>query len=188
MVNAIAHQTLSRSASLEEFANRFYSRIAAFGRVQSLVARSETPELGLRELIETEVKAHAAEDDQRIIIEGPPAALIEKAAETLAVALHELATNAVKYGALANASGKLEVRWRTDHGPLVLEWVESGVEIHGQPGRGYGRELIEVALPFALGARTRFDVRKDGIQCLIELPEHEWNPGRHAMTASAPQP
>jgi PAS domain S-box-containing protein len=188
VVNAIAYQTLSRSTNLEEFAERFYSRIAALGRVQSLVARSEAPDLGLRELVETEVKAHAAEGDDRIAIEGPPVALIEKAAETLALALHELATNAVKYGALAKASGKLEVRWKTDHGPLVLEWLESGVEIRGQPGRGYGRELIEVALPFALGARTRFDLRKEGIHCLIELPEHEWNPGRHAERASALQP
>jgi two-component sensor histidine kinase len=78
-------------------------------------------------------------------------ALNEKAAETLALALHELATNAVKYGALAKTKGKLEVRWAIRNGPVVIEWRETGIEVkQTKLGRGYGRELIEVALSLAL--------------------------------------
>jgi hypothetical protein len=61
---------------------------------------------------------------------------------------------------------------------LVLEWRESGFQVAPSgPRRGYGRELIEVALPFALGARTRFDLGENGVHCLIEVPEHEWRSG-----------
>jgi PAS domain S-box-containing protein len=177
VVNAIAAQTIARSASLEDFRERFYNRIAALARVQSLVAH--TAEIELRELVESEVTAHADEANERIKIDGPPIVLTEKTAETLALALHELSTNAVKYGALANPAGKLEITWSAEDGPLALEWRESGFQVP-QAGsrRGYGRELIEVALPFALGARTRFDLRDNGVHCLIELPEHEWTAGK----------
>jgi len=175
VVNALAQQTLMRSTSLNEFGNRFSERIAALGRVQSLVSHADAGALELRELIEAEVQAHVAEEDDRIAIAGPPVVLHEKAAETLALALHELATNAVKYGALAKPEGRLEVRWDIRNGPVVIEWRETGIEVApSKAGRGYGRELIEVALPFALGARTRFDLNDDGVYCCIELPEHEW--------------
>jgi PAS domain S-box-containing protein len=187
VVNAITHQTLSRSRNVEEFADRFYNRIAALGRVHSLVARADEVELALRELIETEIMAHATDADQRIVIAGPPVALNEKASETLGLAVHELATNAVKYGALASPTGKLHVSWSIDEGPLVLDWRETGLEAPPQiANRGYGRELIEVALPFALGAQTRWDCRPNGIECRIELPEYEWRADRSkASTARA---
>jgi PAS domain S-box-containing protein len=175
IVNAIAHQTIVRSSSFADFTDRFYSRIAALGRVQTLVARTDAAELSLRELVETEVRAHAPEGAERIGIEGPAVMLNEKAGETLALALHELATNAVKYGALSTPAASLSVRWKIEQGSLALEWREQGVPIaNGERRQGYGRQLIEVALPFALGATTRFDLEPDGLSCLIELPEHEW--------------
>jgi PAS domain S-box-containing protein len=175
IVNAISRQTLARAVSFDDFSERFSNRIAALGRVQTLVARTESAELSLRELVETEVRAHAPEGVERVSIEGPPVTLNEKAGETMALALHELATNAVKYGAFASPSGTLSIRWTTDEGALALEWRESGVQVAtGTSGRGYGRELIEVALPFALGAKTNFDLRPDGLSCLVELPVHEW--------------
>jgi two-component sensor histidine kinase len=83
-------------------------------------------------------------------------ALNEKASETLALAAHEVATNAVTYGALANPNGKLQVSWSNEQGPPVLAWREMGLEVRPQIAtRSFGRELIEVALPFALGAQTR---------------------------------
>ena len=175
VVNALARQTLARSENLQDFEKRFSDRISALARVQSLVSQTDSGVLGLRELVETEVKAHAADGDDRVIIGGPPIALNEKAAETLALALHELATNAVKYGALATTLGKLEVRWSVCNGSLVIEWRESGFEVSpSKSARGYGRQLIEVALPFALGAHTRFDLKENGLYCCIELPENEW--------------
>jgi two-component system, chemotaxis family, CheB/CheR fusion protein len=144
----LADEAFRDQRSLEGFAKQFYSRVAVLGRVQSLVAGTDAPELELHELVETEVRAHELVGDQRIVIDGQRVVLNEKAGETLALALHELATNAVKYGALSNATAKLEVRWRTDTGPLALEWRESGV-IAGLRNLAacYGRELIEAVWP-----------------------------------------
>ncbi len=176
VVNAIAHQTLTRSQSLEEFSERFDGRIAALARVQTLVSRENSPELELHELVQSEIMAHVPETDGRIRIEGPAVTLDEKVGETLTLALHELATNAVKYGALAGANGLLSINWSIDPASLTLEWRESGYQgPAAKPGRGYGRELIEVALPFALGATTRYEVAQNSVYCLIELPQHEWS-------------
>jgi two-component sensor histidine kinase len=95
--------------------------------------------------------------------------------QTFALALHELATNAVKHGAFAAPSGQLVARWRVEHLPktaeLHVDWRETGV-----PNRedwraaaigGYGRELIERALPYQLGARTRYQLESDGVHCTI---------------------
>jgi PAS domain S-box-containing protein len=179
IVTSIARQTLKRSRSLEEFESRFTNRIAALSRVQALVSRSESSEIALRDLIEAEVSAHAPEADGRVVIEGPQVKLHEKASETLALAVHELATNAVKYGALAGSQGRLRVCWSVKPDVLEMEWHESGVEKPpSTAARGYGRELIEVALPFALGATTRLEFLADGIYCSIKLPDHEWQRGK----------
>jgi PAS domain S-box-containing protein len=179
IVTSLARQTLKRCRSLEDFEARFTDRIAALSRVQALVSRSEASEIALRNLIEAEVMAHAQEADGRVIIEGPQVNLHEKASETLALAVHELATNAVKYGALAASQGRLKVSWSVKPDALEVEWHESGVaKPPSNAGRGYGRELIEVALPFALGATTRLEFLTDGIYCSIKLPDHEWQRGK----------
>jgi hypothetical protein len=108
-------------------------------------------------------------------IEGPHVTLHERASETLALAVHELATNAVKYGALASSQARLKVSWSIKPGALEVEWHESGLaNAPSNNARGYGRELIEVALPFALGATTRLDFLHDGVYCSIQLPDYEW--------------
>ena len=92
------------------------------------------------------------------------------------MALHELATNAVKYGALRQRSGTLKVMWdlrENDRGRLVqLEWRETGVSLptDAPVRRGYGRELIERALPYQLDAVTNFEIAADGVRCSVELP------------------
>jgi two-component sensor histidine kinase len=109
---------------------------------------------------------------------GAPIQLPASAIQVLALALHELATNAVKYGALSQPSGHLQISWRQEasdaEGPrVVLDWEESGVVMpprDGPPKRGYGRELIERALPYQLGAYTDFHFDADGVRCRIAVP------------------
>ncbi len=93
--------------------------------------------------------------------------------------MHELATNARKYGALTTENGRLSVTWRADRdafggGSLLVEWIEEGIrrprDAQSRMRRGYGRELIERAMPYALNAKTRYELGETRLLCAIELP------------------
>jgi PAS domain S-box-containing protein len=181
VVQAIAYQTRRNSRSLDDFGAEFESRLGALSRVQSLLARVDHQGVDLHELVGAELLAHgdgSVEGKSRV--SGPPIMLSAASAQVLALALHELATNAVKYGALAHPSGELEVQWREAHDDgkheLILRWTESSVAIpqgEGARRKGYGSELIERALPYQLGAKTRLEFAPDGVRCTIILPLKE---------------
>jgi PAS domain S-box-containing protein len=174
LVQAIARQTMKSSTSLSEFAAQFESRLAALSRVQGVLARTDHGPIKLEQIVRAELDAHGA--DGSVEIGGPDVELPPNAAQALALAIHELATNAVKYGALSQHSGTLQVTWNlreNDQDNFVkLEWRETGVSLpSGMPmRRGYGRELIERALPYQLDAVTRFELGSDGVRCSVELP------------------
>jgi two-component system CheB/CheR fusion protein len=183
VVQAIATQTLGRGGSLDAF----LTRLAALGRVQGLISHAATDAVDLTEIVHLELRAHAAAENGQITVSGPPIALNFERVQCLALALHELATNAVKYGALKEKSGRIEVLWTVEQDAmearrLVLLWREHGVVMpEGAPGRGYGRELIEQALAFTLRARTELTFGADGVTCRIELPltQKVGNPRSH---------
>jgi len=178
VVQSIANQTIRSSSSLDAFGAQFGSRLRALSRVQSLLARVEDQVIDLHALVTAELAAHSGNDghSDKIKVSGPAVALPPTAAQALGLALHELATNAVKYGALAQSTGKLEVTWELKAKPkseIALEWRESGVCMPegGSPKRkGYGSELIERALPYQLHAKTRLDFKPDGVRCAILVP------------------
>ena len=176
VVQSIARQTVRSSASLGEFKEEYERRLRALGRVQGLLARNDHHSIELRELVDMELHAHGVGNtSDRILVQGPPVVLSASAAQVLALAFHELATNAVKYGALRRPVGKLSVTWQTDDAGdeqiARIEWREAGIEIHEGPKRkGYGSELIERALPYQLGARTRLELGRDGVHCEIVIP------------------
>lgn len=178
VVQSIASQTLRSAKSLDAFAAEFEGRLRALSRVQGLLARVEQRDVDLSEIVEAELAAHGdgALETEKISIKGPSVALPATSAQAVALALHELATNAVKYGALAQASGRLEVQWQVELMPdpwIALEWRESGVSMPtaGSPvRRGYGTELIERALRYQLKAKTQLDFAPDGVRCSIRVP------------------
>ena len=172
MVQAIALQTLGKGGTIESYLHR----LSALGRVQGLISTATNDDVGLAEIVRMELSAHAA-DDERVTVSGPPVTLRLEQVQPFALALHELATNALKYGALTVPSGRLDIAWAVrDDGPagmqLVLDWRENGVAIpaEGREKRGYGRQLIERALRFALRADTQYSLRDDGISCRIVMP------------------
>ena len=126
---------------------------------------------------------------------GPTVLLPDKVAETLGLAMHELTTNALKYGALSVPMGQVRVQWRVypaaiadpPQRRLVLDWQESCVPITDlQPSRsGFGRELIEHGLPYELGASTRLEFRPGGIRCLIEFTFAERHVGTPMLMESS---
>ncbi len=178
VVRSIAGQTMRSSGSLDEFEVEFSERLSALGRVQSLLARADHQAIDLRALVEAELDAHGdgRQVADKVLIEGPAVAVMASAAQALTLALHELATNAVKYGALGQPAGRLAITWRREPAPasrIVLDWVESGVALAfagSPPRRGYGSELIERALPYQLHAETRLTFGDDGLRCRIAVP------------------
>jgi PAS domain S-box-containing protein len=181
IVHSIAAQTLKSNTSLEAFGADFAGRLRALGRVQGLLSHSD---VDLRALVHAELSAHADSEvmSNKIRIEGPGVALPAATAQALGLALHELATNAVKYGALSQAPAQLRVSWRmetSEDRPMVaLDWIEQRVAMSAEPRkRGFGTELIEKALPYQLSVATKLEFRPDGIHCAIKAPFEDMSSG-----------
>jgi two-component system CheB/CheR fusion protein len=177
VVRSIARRTAATSETAEDYAMHLDGRINAFARVQAIVTRDPTAGIDLEMLIAEELLAYAAQEgDQVRSIKGPKVRLKPKAAETLALAIHELATNAVKYGALSTEKGRIKVEWRIEkadgQGRLVLHWTETGVKLSGEKPkrRGFGTELIERTLAYELGGEADLAFGADGLTCTISLP------------------
>lgn len=175
VVQAIARQTLRTGSSLEVFGLEFEARLQALGRVQSLLARFDHRNIDLRELVADEIAAIQGPERERVRLDGPPVTLPAAEAQALGLALHELATNAVKHGALSQPDGRLAMGWREEpaaHGrQITVEWSESGVAMPaGRPAHhGYGLTLLERALPYQLGAATELEFGAGGIRCTITV-------------------
>lgn len=175
VVRSVASRTLETTDSVEDFAAHFDGRLQALARTQNALSRSAMAFVDLESSIRDELVSHAVAADQ-VEIQGPRISLRSKAAETFALAIHELATNAVKYGALASPRGRIDIAWRitkTEAGPrLSLEWRERNVAvIEASPRRqGFGRDLIERGLPYDLGAETSLEFSPGGVICTISIP------------------
>jgi PAS domain S-box-containing protein len=176
LVQAIARQTIKSSASLQDFSRQFESRLGALSRVQGVLARTDQGPIDLEKIIRAELEAHGAGEIAEI--GGPSIELAPNAAQAIALAVHELATNAVKYGALRQPPGKLEINWHLQgnggDARVILTWLERNIDTADaplQPRRtGYGRELIERALPYQLNAITKLEFTPEGVRCSVELP------------------
>ena len=180
VVQSIASRTARSSTSLEAFRAEFESRLQALSRVQSLLARAEDRGIDLHSLVTAELAAYGDTGlpSGKIQVAGAAVTLPPMAAQAIGLALHELATNAVKYGALAQPAGRLVVRWEFQQegfDPWVsIQWQESGVLLPPITGasqrRGYGRELIERALPYQMRAKTSLSFGPEGVHCEIRVP------------------
>jgi PAS domain S-box-containing protein len=167
---------LTRTADPEQFREAVTGRIAAMARAHTLLAREGWGSAMLRELIAEEVAPHRADapgGEDRVRLSGPPVALAPDAAQPLAMALHELATNAVKYGALSTPDGKVAIDWQAAaEGGLVLRWMEQGgPPLEGVPARrGFGSSVIRNTVERQLGGSVTFAWPPEGLQCTLTLP------------------
>ncbi len=176
VVRSLANRTAENTETLEDFVAHFDGRLSAMGRTQNILARSPEGGVDLTELVHEELVGHAAHFDDQVEVSGPEIKLRAKPAQTLGLAIHELTTNAIKYGALSTRSGHIKVSWRVGERlgdpRLTFEWLESGVPVIDQaPARnGFGRELIERGLPYDLRANTALEFRQGGVRCVMEIP------------------
>jgi two-component system, chemotaxis family, CheB/CheR fusion protein len=180
VVQAICQRTIDKSTSLDDFRDKFNRRLSALSRVQSLLSHLSLGErVTFDQLLSSELAALDAPED-RVTLAGPSGVPLRSGMiQVLAMAIHELTTNAVKYGAFSPAGGHLHVRWHVEPASaghesiLHVDWRESGVTMadpHApRRGGGYGRELIENALPYQLKAKTTYTLGPDGVHWTIAV-------------------
>jgi PAS domain S-box-containing protein len=176
IVTSLVAQTLKSTDSPAAFAESIQGRIMALTRVHQLMTQSNWDQADLRDVVLGELMPYAAENGENIVVSGEEdVVLMQKATLTLAMALHELATNAAKYGALSKRAGRVEVTWSVASGKeapvLSLAWDETGgprVEKSGR--RGFGTQLIERVMTYELQASVEREFRPEGVRCVIEFP------------------
>jgi two-component system CheB/CheR fusion protein len=175
VVRSIARRSAETSHTVEDYASHLDGRLNAFARTQAMVTRDPESGVDLEYLVAEELAAYNARDGEQLQITGPAIRLQPKAAETLALALHELATNALKYGALSQPSGRIDVTWQVQKGnspdELVFDWRERGGPRVAPPQRkGFGTEMLERTLAFEFKARTALLFDAAGVHCTITIP------------------
>jgi two-component sensor histidine kinase len=174
-IRAVARRTRARSESLDEFARSFDDRLAAIARTHALLSRTEATAVAMRELLAQELSAHGAVEGENLSQHGPRLLISAKQAQFLSMALHELATNAVKHGALSADKGRIDVSWETEassaENQLRIRWRETAVTIEREPTRrGFGSDILERSIPHLLHGSFKRTVHREGIECLIVLP------------------
>jgi PAS domain S-box-containing protein len=169
LANAMATVNLSQSSSPEGLKEVIAGRIQALANVCSLFAKTRWIGAEVSAIATQELAPYS--DRKRTVIDGPQTLLAPDAAQAVAVALHELATNAAKYGALSVPDGHVRLEWsHVAAGPLRLRWMEMGGPVAQKPARtGFGTRIVEQMIVQQKG-KVRFDWRKDGLVCEISLP------------------
>jgi two-component system, chemotaxis family, CheB/CheR fusion protein len=148
------------------------------GRAQNLLIERPEQAVSLRALLWLELDAKGMQEGTRFVLEGEDVLCSPRTIQVLALVLHELATNAVKYGALsgnATPAARVTISWTVeptrDEECLTLRWRETGVDMKPMtPRRGFGSEMIDNLVPQMLGGSTRLQRHADGIECVIRFP------------------
>ena len=173
VIHAIARQTASRTRSVQDFLDCFSARLVAIGCSHDLLIADDWHGASLRMLVEQQLGEHADRFGEQIAIEGEDVMLKPEAVQNLGLALHELATNAQKYGSLSDPSGQVSIKWQfcEEASKLKLVWQEKGGPPVTPPERsGFGRVMIETVVGQALEGDVRLSFPPKGVRCVIVIP------------------
>lgn len=185
IIRSIFSRTLAAGGSLDHVADHFDGRLDAIARFQTMWSLDPSGTVDLERILRDELQSFQFGDDPRIGIAGPDVRLAPDIAQALSLALHELVTNSIKFGVLTmiEARGKLSVSWIVSEGKLRFTWLETGVSVlsSAPPRHGFGRQFLEQALPYQLGADTQFELRPGGLFCEIIAP---LDPAEHRTGAA----
>ena len=174
-IQAMVLLTKTDAHSVADYADTLIGRLHALARAHELLAREKWQGAHLHELIRNEFEAYVGNDGASLTVAGDDLLLRSRAAQTLSLALHELATNAAKYGALSIPGGRVAIRSaveRAASGPaLLLTWTESGGPVIAPPmHRGFGSVVIERGIAHDLGGSTSLEFDPAGVRCKICFP------------------
>jgi two-component sensor histidine kinase/PAS domain-containing protein len=168
VMSAMMRQT--RAETVPEFISSMQGRINALARVQTRLARDQKDRTSLLKLIDEELAPFAKDVSARFSIVGPDVPLGPEAAQALAITIHELATNAVKYGSLSVPVGRVAIEWASSGDELTLSWSEScGPPTHKPSREGFGTRAISL-LSMKLGGTVSTEWRRHGLVCTLAIP------------------
>ncbi len=174
-VRSIATQTMRNARSLEAFTPMFNGRLGALAVAHGVLTHAGWGEVELGELVRGIVAPYRSGRRDHIKFAGAPARLPPRQVVPMTLMLHELATNAAKYGALSSAAGCLRIAWTVDGAgearSVRLRWIESGgPRVEPPPGKGFGTALIERSMVYELDGTARIDYRPEGVRCELVFP------------------
>jgi two-component system CheB/CheR fusion protein len=174
-VGALASRMLKGTTSLDDFASAFSGRLSAMAKTHELLTANNWQGAGLRPLIDATVRSYSSRDGRNIGVSGPDLVLSPAAASTLGLVLYELATNAMKYGALKERGGRVAISWRVTKldgsEDVSLDWVESeGPPINGSFKEGFGTGFIRRSVEYELNGKVDFELQPSGLHCRIRFP------------------
>jgi PAS domain S-box-containing protein len=173
-VQSIVSQTLRNARSSEQARDDIEARLIALSRTHNVLTRESWEGASLQEIVSGVLQPYRSRGESRFLVNGPDLTLLPGMALVIAMALQELATNAVKYGALSNDTGQIEITWSlSDRRPQVLqlEWQETGGPPVSAPTRkGFGTRLIERGLATELEGKARLEYELGGLRCRISAP------------------
>ena len=174
IAQAIVGSTAKTSETIEGFKDALIGRISALARTHLLMSDATRTSVSFEVMLRNELDPFDDSNDERVRMNGPPVEIATRQAVPLGMALHELTTNAAKYGALATLGGRVDVNWRivTEAAGRKLEfdWVETGGPLVTAPSRkGFGTQLLEAVLPRQINAETEVDFRPEGLQVHVSL-------------------
>ena len=175
IAQAIVGSTAKTSDTIDGFKDALIGRISALARTHLLMSDATRTEVDFEMMLKSELDPFTDGSGMRVVMSGPPVEITSRTAVPLGMALHELTTNAAKYGALSMIDGKLEVTWRiiteATKQHLEFDWIESGGPAVTPPARkGFGDQLLDVVLPRQVFATTNVDYRADGLRVRVKLP------------------
>ena len=171
LVSSIAHHTTAYSK--EDYFTRFSDRIHALAANHDLLAKNEWRSIPIVALVRAQLAHFQDLLDRRIVLSGAPLELSVASAQTLGMVLHELSTNAAKYGALANDVGQIEIVWRVDceNALFVMSWTEHGVERISLPKEhGFGTTVLKKMVELSLGGDVTLDFAPGGLRWHLTCP------------------
>ena len=186
-VISIARQSFATNPDAVDAQRSFNARIRALGQTHSRLAEANWTGVSLQTVLLDELAPYRHEDGANVRTSGPVTMLNAKHALTLGMAMHELVTNAAKYGALSTENGVVDIKWEIDGEQLKLNWTESGGPPVTPPTRkGFGRLLIERVLASDLDGTVTLDFAGEGLKCAITLPMRMHLPASEALSLIMP--
>lgn len=170
LVQAIVRMT--KAGSIEAYIGAVEGRIKALSRVHTVLSHSRWEGADLAGLVAEELAPYRTNDIDRVQATGPDIVLQPAAAQTLALVLHELVTNAAKYGALSTAAGKVKLNWTNDGRIIEFAWKESGGPAAKKPAAlGFGTRIVLASIERQLGGRVAFDWQPHGLEVTFSMPQ-----------------